>query len=171
MTTHSGNRSSTLVELMACGESDAPAILASDTPAMTFGALRSLVQRTISTLNGYGIGRGDRVAIVLGGRLERLATVGELVNGQGSSVEVRIGDAPLLEMSKGWSGCLSLSGCTGESVLTLSDDSRLQELLAFLVQHRIPVRAVTPQRGTLEDLFMAAAQDAAIKVPAERRSA
>jgi ABC-2 type transport system ATP-binding protein len=113
----------------------------------------------------------DRVAILLNGRLERLATVGELVSGQAGSIELRIAGAPVLELPAGWSGCFSLVRRTGESVITLSDESRLQELLALLVQHRVEVRAVTPQRGTLEELFMTTARDAAFNAPAERRTA
>jgi hypothetical protein len=56
-------------------------------------------------------------------------------------------------------------------VFTLTDDSRLQEVLSFLLHHRVVVRAVTPQRATLEELFMAAAGDAAFQAPGQRRSA
>ena len=34
-------------------------------PALAYGGLRALVGRTLATLNGLGIGRNDRVAIVL----------------------------------------------------------------------------------------------------------
>jgi hypothetical protein len=56
-------------------------------------------------------------------------------------------------------------------VITLSDESRLQQLLALLVQLRVEVKAVTPQRSTLEELFMTAAREAAFKAPAQRRTA
>jgi ABC-2 type transport system ATP-binding protein len=113
----------------------------------------------------------DRVAIVLNGRLERLATVGELVDGQATCIEVRVANAPVFEVPTGWSGCFSMARRTGESVITLNDESRLQPLLALLVQLRVEVKAVTPQRGTLEDLFMNAARDAAFKASTERRTA
>src|SRR5215831_714138 len=58
-------RSSTLRQLMAAGADIAPAIGAPGTPALTFGGLRSQVEQAIATLNGFGIGRNDRVAIVL----------------------------------------------------------------------------------------------------------
>jgi hypothetical protein len=41
-----------------------------------------------------------------------------------------------------------------------------QELLAWLVGRGIEVRSVTPMRTSLEELFMAAAEDAAITAPA-----
>jgi ABC-2 type transport system ATP-binding protein len=113
----------------------------------------------------------DRVAIVLNGRLERLATVGELVGAQGAAVEIRVGQTPVLEVPAGMSDCLSLSKRPGESVFTLTDDSRLQEVLSFLLHHRVSVRAVTPQRATLEELFMAAAGESAFQAPGQRRSA
>ena len=56
----------TLEALLAAGRDDAPALEAPGIPvALTYGALRGLVERTITELNGAGIGRGDRVAIVL----------------------------------------------------------------------------------------------------------
>src|SRR5262249_1720872 len=44
---------------------DAIAIKASGTTPLTYGALKSLAVRTVEALNEFGIGRGDRVAIVL----------------------------------------------------------------------------------------------------------
>lgn len=55
----------TLNDLLAVGNSEAAAITAPGAQALTYGAFRKLVSETIATLNGFGIGRGDRVAIVL----------------------------------------------------------------------------------------------------------
>jgi acyl-CoA synthetase (AMP-forming)/AMP-acid ligase II len=55
----------TIAQLLARGAEDAPAIGAPDRPWLRFGALRALAQRTIADLNAMGIGRGDRVALVL----------------------------------------------------------------------------------------------------------
>jgi len=63
--TQSKDRCSTLLELLAKGADDAPAISAPGVPSLSFGGLRSLVQKSIAALNGFGIGRNDRVAIVL----------------------------------------------------------------------------------------------------------
>jgi acyl-CoA synthetase (AMP-forming)/AMP-acid ligase II len=60
----------TMEDLLQRGADDAPAIRA---PAiqppgrrpLTHGALRALARSTVAALNGRGIGRGDRVAIVL----------------------------------------------------------------------------------------------------------
>jgi len=112
----------------------------------------------------------DRVGIVLGGRLDRIATVGELVQG-GTRVEVRLSGTPLLEWPAALEGFVERASRGGDTVVTLHDAARQQELLAWLVQRRVEVRSVTPLRTSLEDLFMAAAEGAAIQAHGERRSA
>ncbi|MFN8587976.1 MAG: ABC transporter ATP-binding protein [Candidatus Eisenbacteria bacterium] len=113
----------------------------------------------------------DRVAILLRGRLERVATVGELVHDAQARIEYRCAGAPLVELPASWAGSLVRSQRTDETVFTLTDASRHAEVLAWLVQQRVDVRAVTPQRRTLEELFMAAAESSAIQAAKERRSA
>ena len=54
-----------LRDLLANGADAAPAISAPARPSLSFGALRALIGGTISQLNALGIGRNDRVAIVL----------------------------------------------------------------------------------------------------------
>ena len=55
----------TLQALLAAGDPAAPAISAPSRASLSHGAFRALVSDTIATLNGLGIGRNDRVAIVL----------------------------------------------------------------------------------------------------------
>jgi oxalate---CoA ligase len=55
----------TLKELLATGADAAPALSAPGRPALTHGGLRAQVDTTVRALNALGIGRGDRVAIVL----------------------------------------------------------------------------------------------------------
>jgi acyl-CoA synthetase (AMP-forming)/AMP-acid ligase II len=55
----------TLTTLLSNAAADAPAIGAPGRRAMTHGELRALVDATRERLNGLGIGRNDRVAIVL----------------------------------------------------------------------------------------------------------
>ena len=55
----------TVFELLATGDSDALAILAPERPSMTYAGLRTQAEQTVSALNERGIGRNDRVAIVL----------------------------------------------------------------------------------------------------------
>ena len=54
-----------LSDLIARHPADAPAIGAPERPWLDFGGLRALAAATTATLHAAGIGRGDRVAIVL----------------------------------------------------------------------------------------------------------
>ncbi|GEO98554.1 acyl--CoA ligase [Methylobacterium haplocladii] len=55
----------TLHALIQTGADDATALSSPGGVPLTFKALRALAERTIADLNGQGVGRGDRVAIVL----------------------------------------------------------------------------------------------------------
>jgi acyl-CoA synthetase (AMP-forming)/AMP-acid ligase II len=55
----------TIWDLLADHDPAAPAILAPDRPTLSFGELQRLVEGTVTALNRQGIGRDDRVAIVL----------------------------------------------------------------------------------------------------------
>ena len=55
----------TVTELLARGDGSAVAIAAPDRAALTYEGLRALADETIATLNAAGIGRNDRVGIVL----------------------------------------------------------------------------------------------------------
>ena len=55
----------TLLDLLARGAPTAPALSAPDRPTLDFAGLRGLVSQTVAALNAMGIGRNDRVAIVL----------------------------------------------------------------------------------------------------------
>ncbi|MCL4748146.1 MAG: acyl--CoA ligase [Burkholderiaceae bacterium] len=55
----------TLAKLLASGAPDAVALTAPDAPALGFDALRAQVRATVDAINAFGIGRDDRIAIVL----------------------------------------------------------------------------------------------------------
>ena len=55
----------TVRELLAGGSGERPAIAAPGRQSLDFAGLRRHVESTIGALNGFGIGRNDRVAIVL----------------------------------------------------------------------------------------------------------
>jgi oxalate---CoA ligase len=55
----------TLRGLVASGRDEAVAIAAREQPPLSYVGLRALIDRSVRTLNELGIGRGDRVAIVL----------------------------------------------------------------------------------------------------------
>lgn len=52
-------------DVTSAGKSDAPAIGAPGKPWLTYGGLKKLTDDMLATLNGVGIGRGDRVAMVI----------------------------------------------------------------------------------------------------------
>ena len=58
-------RPSTIPELLAHGDDAAAALLAPERVALSYSDLRSQAERTVVALNRLGIGRNDRVAIVL----------------------------------------------------------------------------------------------------------
>jgi len=58
-------RQTTITALLAAGADDATALHAPGGKALTYKALRAHVDRTVRALNALGVGRGDRVAIVL----------------------------------------------------------------------------------------------------------
>jgi oxalate---CoA ligase len=55
----------TLRALIASGRDDAVAIAAHGAPPLSYAGLRALIDRSVGSLNDLGIGRSDRVAIVL----------------------------------------------------------------------------------------------------------
>ncbi len=66
----SSTKPTTIAQVLERGVASAPAILAPGSagvsrPILTYDALRKHVARTMTTLRGFGIGRNDRVAIVL----------------------------------------------------------------------------------------------------------
>ena len=54
-----------MLDILKAGSRSAPAIGAPERPPLSYDGLRKLAGDTIATLNGMGIGRNDRVAIVL----------------------------------------------------------------------------------------------------------
>jgi len=56
---------STIFDLIA-GAHDHPALLAPGRPALSYRQLRANVAELVAQLNGFGLGRGDRIAIAMG---------------------------------------------------------------------------------------------------------
>src|SRR5262245_55128269 len=55
----------TMSELLKVGSDSATAIGAPEAKPLTYKGLRAQMERTVAALNSFGIGRNDRVAIVL----------------------------------------------------------------------------------------------------------
>jgi acyl-CoA synthetase (AMP-forming)/AMP-acid ligase II len=63
----------TLLQLLQ-GEDAAPALTAPDRPSLTYEQLRQQVEQLAAQLNQLGIGRGDRIAIVMPNGIEMILT-------------------------------------------------------------------------------------------------
>jgi ABC-2 type transport system ATP-binding protein len=113
----------------------------------------------------------DRVAIVLSGRLSRVARVGELVSDGPQRVEIRCEGQPLVATPPGLAPLLSRIERPGETAFVLEQGERLDDVLRWLLQAGVRVRAVTPQRSSLEDLYLETAQSGAAGRSHERRPA
>jgi ABC-2 type transport system ATP-binding protein len=113
----------------------------------------------------------DRVAIVHGGRLARVARVGELLGRDHGAVEITLEGHPLLEMPAPWSGALARTDRADETQLLLADDSRLDELLPWLLRAGAKVRSIVPHRGSLEDLYLETTQGPVAESTPNRRQA
>src|SRR5262249_33759073 len=111
----------------------------------------------------------DRAAIILDGRLKRLAPVGELVDEGVQRVLVRCRALGLVGLPHDGAGSVARADHGGESELRVSDSARVSAVLEWLLQRRTPVHAVIPERASLESLFLAAADGRAEE--RDRRSA
>jgi len=112
----------------------------------------------------------DRVAILVEGRLRRVATVGQLMNEARNQVAIRCAGTPIGEIPPAHREHLERREYPDETVFMLGDPERLNDVIAWLVQSGTKVRAVTPQRASLEELFMAATEQWSPR-EAERKTA
>ena len=101
----------------------------------------------------------DRVGILLDGRLQRAATVGEIVSGGRHQVEVRCTGVTMVAVPAQWQSQVFRREHAHETVFMIEDDGLTSEVLQWLLGQGIQIRSVTPQRPNLEELFMQAADD------------
>ncbi len=64
-TSSSWGAAATVFDLLASGDDDAPAIGAPEGGSLDFAGLKGIAETTVAALNERGLGRGDRIAIVL----------------------------------------------------------------------------------------------------------
>ncbi len=112
----------------------------------------------------------DRVGVVLGGTLRRTATVNELVASQQQRVEVRCVGAPLVTIPARWHGTIDRFELPEGTTFVLSDENDVNDVLAWLIGAGATLRAVTPQRASLEDFFLSVAESQGVD-GRDRRSA
>lgn len=99
----------------------------------------------------------DRVGILLDGRLRRVATVGELVSGGRHRVEIRCTGVSLMALPAKWQASIFRREHAHETAFMVEDETLTSQVLGWLLAQNVQVRAVTPQRPGLEELFMEAA--------------
>ena len=107
----------------------------------------------------------DRVLIIMNGELVRSATLLDLMEHGAHGVEIRCVGSPLLEIPATWRAVLSRSEHADGTAFMLADLAQLDAVIAWLMKNGVGMRAVTPQRSSLEDLFLSSA--AASATPAE----
>ena len=110
----------------------------------------------------------DRVAIILKGVLTRIATVGELVQGSQQKIEIRCAGGAELRPPPELAAHIEQKQRPHETVMTVDDEQYLHGALAWLIASGADVRAVTPQRSTLEELFMATAEQVGVTTESRR---
>ena len=111
----------------------------------------------------------DRVAIVLGGRLRRSGSLAEMTRASVRQVTIRCAGPAILEWPAAWGDAVTRRESAGDTELVLRDPARLDAVLALLVQQRVRVESVVPERATLETLFLETAESPA--APGVTRSA
>jgi len=98
----------------------------------------------------------DRVLIIMSGRLVRTATLADLMEHGAHRVEIRCVGSPLLEIPAPWRDALSRSEHADGTAFMLNDPAQLDAVVKWLMKSGVSMRAVTPQRVSLEELFLAA---------------
>ena len=127
--------STTLAELVARGDAGAPAIRTPGRDALTYGGLRALSATTLGVLNAAGIGRNDRIAIVLPNGPEMATAF--------VSLAACATAAPLNPAYKAEEFEFYLSDLSAKAVIVLDgDESSVIEAAANL---KVPLIPLTPQ--------------------------
>jgi ABC-2 type transport system ATP-binding protein len=113
----------------------------------------------------------DRVGILIDGRLVRVASVGEIVSGGQHQIEIRCTGVKVVAVPERWRDVLTRNEHAYETVFVLEEESLTSEVLGWLLAQGITVKAVTPNRQGLEELFMDAAAQAPPAAAGQWRSA
>jgi ABC-2 type transport system ATP-binding protein len=112
----------------------------------------------------------DRVAIVLKGRLARVAEVDELLRGPQQRVEIACRQLAQIEIPARWREVLRLEARGPGALMVLDHADLLNEVLRWLLASGAQVTSVTPHRSSLEALFLSAS-DGLSEFEGERRLA
>src|SRR5690242_518039 len=129
-------RANTVAALLKEGRNDAPAVGAPERSALTHGDLRTLAARTVRDLNAMGIGRNDRVAIVLPNGPEMAAAFVAIACGATT--------APLNPAYRDEEFDFYLSDLNAKALVIL--DGMESPALAVAARRNIPVVRLTPAK-------------------------
>src|ERR1700743_518529 len=128
-------RADTVWELLKQGLDEAPAIGAPERPSLTHKSLRDLAVRTVDSLNAMGIGRGDRVAIVLPNGPEMAAAFLAIACGATT--------APLNPAYRAEEFAFSLSDLNDKALVIL--EGMDSPALAIAASRNIPILRLIPE--------------------------
>jgi ABC-2 type transport system ATP-binding protein len=95
----------------------------------------------------------DRVAILRAGRLLRAGTLDTLLEGGKAGAEIVLKPRGVFALPPEFLG-VTIEHVAGRTRLVLEDGARASALVAWLAGHGHEVIALTPERHSLEDLFM-----------------
>ena len=145
----------TVAVLLSRGADDAPAIGAPGRPALTHRGLRALAARTRESLNAMGIGRHDRVAMVLPNGPEMASAFVAVATGATT--------APLNPAYRADEFDFYLSDLNAKCLLIQQGmDSPAREIAA---KRNIPIVELIPSDGPAGDFTLAASLTGAPAVP------
>jgi ABC-2 type transport system ATP-binding protein len=118
----------------------------------------------------------DRVAMLSGGQLARVATVEQLTREAAQHVEVACHVPARGELPDAWRSSVKLEKRGRGVLLTLDHEDMLGDVLTWLLRGGARITSVTPQRPSLESLLLEAAEetstlDTIVSAGADRRSA
>ena len=74
----------------------------------------------------------------------------------------------MIVVPQAWQHALTRREHAHETTFLLSDDTMTSQVLGWLTGQGVQIRAVTPQRPTLEALFMEAAAASSFSAPQQR---
>jgi ABC-2 type transport system ATP-binding protein len=118
----------------------------------------------------------DRVAMLSGGQLARLATVEQLTREAARHVEIACRVPARSELPAAWRTSVRIEKRGRGVLMVLDHEDMLSEVLAWLLRGGASITSVTPQRPSLEALLLEAAEDTSttdtiVSANAQRRSA
>ncbi|MEO8935759.1 MAG: acyl--CoA ligase [Burkholderiaceae bacterium] len=145
-----------LKELLATGADDAPAISAPAREPLRFGALRTLIAETIARLNSLGIGRNDRVAIVLPNGPEMATCYMACASG--------VASAPLNPAYRTDEFEFYLSDLHAKALIV--ERGSASPAIDVAIRHGVPVIDLVPQTDQGAGSFLLEARDTSQKAPA-----